>query len=95
MLPCCKSAWSSRPAPASRWVAGGVDIKLAPIALQLTPQNTTHQTWGFTDKHTFLGTFTTPPGVFYFDAQYDPKPVRNALVALINSKRWPARKTFK
>ena len=44
------------------------------------PSCTSFETWGVSDRHTWIGTSTAP---LLFDVDYEPKPAANALINLL------------
>ena len=62
------------------------------------PRCKSFETWGFTDRHSSLGTSgIKPPGAFYYDEAYVAKPARAAVAAAlaatpgVESESLPAR----
>ena len=50
------------------------------------PKCRSFETWGFTDRHSSLGTTgIKPPGAFYYDEAYVSKPARTAVAAALGA----------
>ena len=54
-------------------------------ACRAQPRCKSFETWGFTDRHSYLGTAgIPPPGAFFFDEAYEAKLAREAVARALS-----------